>query len=121
MPQAKGVWGLGSCGISNLHVESCEHDLNADKKFGIQTDISVKELTMTTKDNWSPNDIQKAQLEDRDIRPIPKKKLNSADRPSWQGIARESPATKRCWALWASLHLKDGILVRKWDDGCSYR
>ncbi|GBM11540.1 hypothetical protein AVEN_49486-1 [Araneus ventricosus] len=32
-------------------------------------------------------------------------------------------ATKRCWALWNSLHLKDGVLYRKWasDDGRSCR
>ncbi|GBM36474.1 Retrovirus-related Pol polyprotein from transposon 412, partial [Araneus ventricosus] len=50
-------------------------------------------------------------------------KLNSADRPSWQEIAPESPATKRYWALWDSLHLKDGLLYLKWesDDGNSCR
>ncbi|GBM36448.1 hypothetical protein AVEN_234828-1 [Araneus ventricosus] len=48
-------------------------------------------------------------------------KLNSADRPSWQEIAPESPATKQYWALWDSLHLKDGLLYLKWesDDGNS--
>ncbi|GBL79110.1 hypothetical protein AVEN_92363-1 [Araneus ventricosus] len=47
-------------------VESCEHDLNADKKFGIETDISVRALRMTVEDNWSESQIQKAQLEDPD-------------------------------------------------------
>ncbi|GBO07507.1 hypothetical protein AVEN_105706-1 [Araneus ventricosus] len=42
-------------------------------------------------------------------------KLNSADRPSWQEIARGSPATKRYWALLNSLYLKDGVLYRKWE------
>ncbi|GBM83317.1 hypothetical protein AVEN_261152-1 [Araneus ventricosus] len=62
---------------------------------------------------------QKAQLEDPAIKPILEKKLNSEDRPSWQEIAPESPATKRYWALWDSLHLKDGVQYRKWesDDG----
>ncbi|GBM94394.1 hypothetical protein AVEN_266420-1 [Araneus ventricosus] len=49
----------------------------------METDISVKTLTMTTEGNWSTSEIQKAQLEDPDISPILKKKLNSADRPSW--------------------------------------
>ncbi|GBM28706.1 hypothetical protein AVEN_116715-1 [Araneus ventricosus] len=62
-----------------LRIESCEYDLNTDKKFGTETDISVRELTMTTEDTWSSNDIQKAQLEDPDIRPILKKKLNLTD------------------------------------------
>ncbi|GBN15820.1 Retrovirus-related Pol polyprotein from transposon 297 [Araneus ventricosus] len=72
---------------------------------------------------WSSCEIQKAQLEDPAIKPILEKKLNSADRPSWQEITPESPATKRYWALWDSLHLKDGVLYRKWesDDGNSCR
>ncbi|GBM51914.1 hypothetical protein AVEN_2901-1 [Araneus ventricosus] len=102
-------------------VESYEHDLNSDKKFGTETDISVRALRMTTEDTWPVSDIQKAQLEDPDIRPILEKKLKLADRPSRQEIAQENPATKRYWALWDSLHLKDGVLYRKWenDDGSS--
>ncbi|GBM11198.1 Retrovirus-related Pol polyprotein from transposon 297 [Araneus ventricosus] len=97
--------------------ESCKHCTNAEKKFGMETDISVKVLT--TEDAWSSSEVQKAQLEDPAIRPILERKLNSKDRPSWQEIAPESPATKRYWALWDSLHLKDGVLYRKWesDDG----
>ncbi|GBO18349.1 Retrovirus-related Pol polyprotein from transposon 297 [Araneus ventricosus] len=101
--------------------ESCKHCTNAEKKFGMETDISVKVLT--TEDAWSSSEVQKAQLEDPAIRPILEKKLNSAVRPSWQEIAPESPETKRYWALWDSLHLKDGVLYRKWetDDGSSCR
>ncbi|GBN75169.1 Retrovirus-related Pol polyprotein from transposon 297 [Araneus ventricosus] len=101
--------------------ESCKHCTNAEKKFGMETDISVEVLT--TEDAWSSSEVQKAQLEDPAIRPILEKKLNSEDRPSWEEIAPESPATKRYWALWDSLHLKDGVLYRKWecDDGSSCR
>ncbi|GBM87210.1 Retrovirus-related Pol polyprotein from transposon 297 [Araneus ventricosus] len=42
--------------------ESCKHCTNAEKKFGIETDISVKVLT--TEDAWSSSEVQKAQLED---------------------------------------------------------
>ncbi|GBM14823.1 hypothetical protein AVEN_36688-1 [Araneus ventricosus] len=106
-----------------LCFEGCEPCSNAEKKFRTETDISVEALTMTTENRWSLSEIQKAQLEDPDIRPILKMKLNSADRPSWQEIARESPATKRYWALWNSLYLKDGVLYRKWEsnDGGFYR
>ncbi|GBN12405.1 Retrovirus-related Pol polyprotein from transposon 297, partial [Araneus ventricosus] len=90
--------------------ESCKHCSNAEKKFGIEIDTSVKVLTTTSVDPWSSCEIQKAQLEDPAIKTILKKKLMSADRPSWQEIAPESPATKRYWALWDSLHLKDGVL-----------
>ncbi|GBL80450.1 Transposon Ty3-G Gag-Pol polyprotein [Araneus ventricosus] len=93
------------------------------KKFGIETDTSVKVLTTTSVDLWSSCEIQKAQLEDSAIKPILEKELNSADRPSWQEIALENPATKRYWALLDSLHLKDGVLYRRWesDDGSSCR
>ncbi|GBM94250.1 Transposon Ty3-I Gag-Pol polyprotein, partial [Araneus ventricosus] len=103
--------------------ESCKQCTNAEKKFGMERDISVKVLTTTTVDPWSSCEIQKAQLEDPAIKPILEKKLNSAERPSWQEIAPESPATKRYWALWDSLHLKDGVLYCKWesDDGNSCR
>ncbi|GBM94688.1 hypothetical protein AVEN_274909-1 [Araneus ventricosus] len=82
-----------------------------------------KLLTTTTVDPLCSCEIQKAQLEDPAIKPILEKKINSADRPSWQEIAPESPATKRYRALWDSLHLKDGVLYRKWesDDGNSCR
>ncbi|GBM89482.1 hypothetical protein AVEN_32537-1 [Araneus ventricosus] len=89
----------------------------------METDISVKVLTTTTVDPWSSCEIEKAQLEDPAIKPILEKKLNSADRPALQEIAPESPATKRNWTLWDSLHLKEGDLYRKWesDDGSSCR
>ncbi|GBN68852.1 Retrovirus-related Pol polyprotein from transposon 412, partial [Araneus ventricosus] len=101
--------------------ESFNHCTNAEKKFGMETDISVKVLT--TEDACSSSEVQKAQLEDPAIRPILERKLNSEDRPSWQEIAPESHATKRYWPLWDSLHLKDGVLYRKWesDDGSSCR
>ncbi|GBM67443.1 hypothetical protein AVEN_265397-1 [Araneus ventricosus] len=82
----------------------------------MQTDISVRALRMITGDTWSSSEIHKAQLEDPDNRPIKEKKLKSVDRPSWQEISPESPATKRYWALWDSLHLKDGVLYRKWEN-----
>ncbi|GBM28864.1 hypothetical protein AVEN_30622-1 [Araneus ventricosus] len=87
--------------------ESCKHCTNAEKKFGMETDIL---------DPWSPREIQKAQLEDPTMKPILEKKLNSADRPSWQKIALESPATKQYGVLWDSLHLKDGVLYRRWEN-----
>ncbi|GBL91073.1 hypothetical protein AVEN_184448-2 [Araneus ventricosus] len=58
--------------------ENCKHCTNAEKKFGMETDMPVKVLT-TTKDPWSFSEIQKAQLEDPAIGPILEKKLNSED------------------------------------------
>ncbi|MGG6496149.1 UNVERIFIED_CONTAM: hypothetical protein NY603_24855, partial [Bacteroidetes bacterium 56_B9] len=44
-------------------------------------------------------------------------------RPSWQNIAPFSPVTKRYWALWDSLRLRNGVLYRQWesDDGKTSR
>ncbi|GBL98159.1 hypothetical protein AVEN_268251-1 [Araneus ventricosus] len=75
----------------------------------METDISVRALRITTEDTWSVSEIQKAQLEDPDIIPIMEKKLKSADRPCRHEIAPESPVTKRYWALWDFLRLKDGV------------
>ncbi|GBN41538.1 Retrovirus-related Pol polyprotein from transposon 297 [Araneus ventricosus] len=98
----KGTSHGNADALSRRHCEeSCKHCTNAEKKFGMETDISVKVLT--TEDAWSSSEVQKAQLKDPAIRPILERKLNSEDRPSWQEIAPESPATKRYWALWDSL------------------
>ncbi|GBN86993.1 hypothetical protein AVEN_195463-1 [Araneus ventricosus] len=93
------------------------------KKFGKDTDTSVKVLTTTSVDPWSACEIQKAQLQDPTNKLILEKNLNLADRPSWQEIAPERRATKRYCALRDSLHLKDGVLYRRWesDDGSSCR
>ncbi|GBM21532.1 hypothetical protein AVEN_85342-1 [Araneus ventricosus] len=106
-----------------LCTEGCEPCSNAEKKFKMETNIPVGALAMTTEDRWSLSEIQKVQLEDPDIRPIQKMKLNSADRSSWQEIVRKSPTTKHYWALWNSLYLKDGVLYCKWEsnDGGFYR
>ncbi|GBO20553.1 Retrovirus-related Pol polyprotein from transposon 297 [Araneus ventricosus] len=44
--------------------EGCKHCSNAEKKFGIETDISIKVLITTSVDPWSSCEIQKPQLED---------------------------------------------------------
>ncbi|GBM33259.1 Retrovirus-related Pol polyprotein from transposon 412 [Araneus ventricosus] len=103
--------GIGAVLFQNIGNE--EHVIAYFSK-SLETDTSVKVLTTTSVDPWSSCEIQKAQLEDPAIKPILEKKLNSADRLSWQEIAPESPATKRYWALWDSLHLKDSVLYRRW-------
>ncbi|GBM83231.1 Retrovirus-related Pol polyprotein from transposon 297 [Araneus ventricosus] len=50
--------------------ESCKHCTNAEKKFGMEMDISVKVLTTASVDPWSSCEIQKAQLKDPNIKPI---------------------------------------------------
>ncbi|GFW23497.1 retrovirus-related Pol polyprotein from transposon 412 [Trichonephila clavipes] len=54
---------------------------------------------------------------------VRKFKESSDEKPSWQDIAPFHPTTKRYWALWDSLHLRNGVLYRKWesDDGKTFR
>ncbi|GFW59236.1 uncharacterized protein TNCV_2781671 [Trichonephila clavipes] len=42
---------------------------------------------------------------------------------NWQDIASFHPTTKRYWALWDSLHLRNGVSYRKWesDDGKTFK
>ncbi|GFU79686.1 retrovirus-related Pol polyprotein from transposon 412 [Trichonephila clavipes] len=42
-------------------------------------------------------------------------KESSDEKPSWQDIAPFHPTTKRYWDLWDSLHLRNGVLYRKWE------
>ncbi|GFU22662.1 retrovirus-related Pol polyprotein from transposon 412 [Trichonephila clavipes] len=50
-------------------------------------------------------------------------KESSDEKPSWQDFASSHPTTKRYWALWNSLYLRNGVLYRKWesDDGKIFR
>ncbi|GFY21179.1 retrovirus-related Pol polyprotein from transposon 412 [Trichonephila clavipes] len=42
---------------------------------------------------------------------------------AWKDIAPFHPTTKRYWALWDTLHLRNGVLYQKWecDDGNTFR
>ncbi|GBM74686.1 hypothetical protein AVEN_77552-1 [Araneus ventricosus] len=75
----------------------------------MKREVCVRTLTLTTEDTWFSSEIQRARMEDPDIRPILKRKLKSADLTSAQEIAQDSHATKRYWALRDTLHLKNGV------------
>ncbi|GFV19656.1 retrovirus-related Pol polyprotein from transposon 412 [Trichonephila clavipes] len=68
-------------------------------------------------------DYARLQMKIRDQSPEEKFKESSDENPSWQDIAPFHPTTKRYWALWDSLHLRNGVLYRKWesDDGKTFR
>ncbi|GFV31474.1 retrovirus-related Pol polyprotein from transposon 412 [Trichonephila clavipes] len=73
-------------------------------------------------DPWSDESVRKDQLADPEIKPIIEFKESSDEKPGWQDIASFHPTTKRYWALWDSLHQKNGVLYRKWesDDGKTF-
>ncbi|GBM71555.1 Retrovirus-related Pol polyprotein from transposon 297 [Araneus ventricosus] len=114
--------------------KECEKSFNSLEQALITTPVSTylridKEFildTVASNEGMGAVLSQKIENEECAIAYFSKsleKKLNSEDRPSWQEIAPESPATKPYWALWGLLNLKDGVLYRKWesDDGSSCR
>ncbi|GFX49145.1 retrovirus-related Pol polyprotein from transposon 412 [Trichonephila clavipes] len=105
--------------------ESCKYCSRIEKKFDVIGPI-VRQVTMpstSTLDTWSDESVRKDQLADPEIKPIIEFKELSDEKPSWQDIAHFDPTTKRYWALWDSLHLRNGVLYRKWesDDGKTFR
>ncbi|GFX36760.1 retrovirus-related Pol polyprotein from transposon 412 [Trichonephila clavipes] len=67
--------------------------------------------------------VRKHQLADPEIKPIIEFKESFDEKPNWQDIAPFHPTTKRYWALWDSLHLRNSVLYRRWepDDGKTFR
>ncbi|GFU74545.1 retrovirus-related Pol polyprotein from transposon 412 [Trichonephila clavipes] len=54
-------------------------------------------------------------MADPDIKPLIEFMESSSNKPSWQDISAYSPTTKQYWALWNSLHLRNGVLYRKFE------
>ncbi|GFX09382.1 retrovirus-related Pol polyprotein from transposon 412 [Trichonephila clavipes] len=124
--------------------ESCKYCSRIEKKFGVIGPIIRQVTTPSTSalDPWSDESVrkdqladperhwtrgvmsvQKDQMADPEIKPIIEFKESSDEKPSWQDIAPFHPTTKRYWALWDSLHLRNGVLYGKWesDDGKTFR
>ncbi|GFW28490.1 retrovirus-related Pol polyprotein from transposon 17.6 [Trichonephila clavipes] len=104
--------------------ESCKYCSRIEKKFGVIGPIVSQVTTPSTSalDPWSDESVRKDQLADSEIKPIMEFKESSDEKPSWQDIAPFHPTTKRYWALWDSLHVKNCVLYRKWesDDGKTF-
>ena len=60
-------------------------------------------------------DLQQAQQNDDDLRPVIAWLKASIDRPSWEDVAPLGSCTKAYWAQWSSLQLVDGVLYRLWE------
>ncbi|GFY31601.1 retrovirus-related Pol polyprotein from transposon 412 [Trichonephila clavipes] len=94
-----------------------------EKKIGV-IDPIVRQVTtpsISALDPWSDERVQKDQLADPEIKPIIEFKELSDKKPSWQVITSFHPTMKRYWALWDSLHLRNGVFHRKWEtDGKTF-
>ncbi|GFU52772.1 retrovirus-related Pol polyprotein from transposon 412 [Trichonephila clavipes] len=105
--------------------ESCKYCSRIEKKFGVKDPIVLQVIAPSTSalDLWSDESVRIDQLADPEIKPIIEFKEPSDEKPSWQDIASFHPTTKHYWALWDSLHLRNGVLYRKWesDDGKTFR
>ncbi|GFS95337.1 retrovirus-related Pol polyprotein from transposon opus [Trichonephila clavipes] len=105
--------------------EICKYCSRIEKNFGVIGPIVRQVTTPSTSalDLWSDESVRKDQLADPEIKPIIEFKESSDEKPSWQVIASFHPTTKRYWALWDSLHLRNGVLYQKWesDDGKTFR
>ncbi|GFW68335.1 retrovirus-related Pol polyprotein from transposon 17.6 [Trichonephila clavipes] len=106
-----------------LWPESCKYCSRIEKKFGVIGSIVCQVTMPSTSAPWSDESVRKDQLAYPEIKPIIEFKELSDEKPSWQDIAPFHPTTKRYWALWDSLHLRNGVLYRKWesDDGKTFK
>jgi hypothetical protein len=93
--------------------DKCKHCSRAEEHYSYGEMKQVSEI-ISTPDPWSPSEIRKCQLEDKDIKPIIDWKEKS-ERPSWQEVSPLSTITKCYWAQWDSLELKEGVLYRRWE------
>ncbi|GFX11712.1 hypothetical protein TNCV_4340581 [Trichonephila clavipes] len=108
-------------------LDSCKHCSRIEKKFGV-IDQTVHQVTTSSTSalaTWTDESIRKDQLADPEIKPILEFKESSDEKPriTLQDIAPFHPTAKRYCALWDSLHLRNGVLYRKWesDDGKTFR
>lgn len=95
----------------------CRYCTAAEKKYDKIGPVirQIKDSVPAQIDPWGDKEVRESQLTDPDIKPILELIESSSTRPSWQDISSYSPDTKRYWALWDSLHIRDGVLYRKWE------
>ncbi|GFS87899.1 retrovirus-related Pol polyprotein from transposon 412 [Trichonephila clavipes] len=102
--------------------ENCRHCSRVETKY----DYAIRQITTSTAtppDPWSKEKVREDQMADPDIKPLIEFMESSSNKPSWQDISAYSPTTKQYWALWNSLHLRNGVLYRKFEseDGKTFR
>ncbi|GFW31092.1 retrovirus-related Pol polyprotein from transposon 412 [Trichonephila clavipes] len=102
--------------------ENCRHCSRVETKY----DYAIRQITTSTAtppDPWSDEKVREDQMADPDIKTLIEFMESSGNKPSWQDISAYSPTTKQYWALWNSLHLRNGVLYRKFEseDGKTFR
>ncbi|GFW76646.1 hypothetical protein TNCV_4943631 [Trichonephila clavipes] len=102
--------------------ENCRHCSRVETKY----DYAIRQITTSTAtppDPWSDEKVREDQMADPDIKPLIEFMESSSNKPSRQDISAYSPTTKQYWALWNYLHLRNGVLYRKFEseDGKTFR
>lgn len=104
---------------------NCQYCTRVEANYGLINPVirQVASSASSDPDPWSDGEVRKDQLTDPDIKPIIDLKEASNATPTWQDISTYSPTTKQYWALWDSLHIRNGVLYRKFesDDGKTFR
>ncbi|GFW27160.1 hypothetical protein TNCV_93861 [Trichonephila clavipes] len=102
--------------------ENCRHCSRVETKY-VYAIRQIATSTATPPDPWSDEKVREDQMADPDIKPLIEFMESSSNKPSWQDISAYSPTTKQYWALWNSLHLRNGVLYRKFEseDGKTFR
>ena len=118
-------YGCGGKGCVCSGVQEAEQSSREGKMepAGTQDDKRASIHAVQWSDVWTKEEMEEAQRRDPDLAPIMRAKVDGDQRPSWEDISIESPATKAYWAEWDRLYLREDILYRKWesDNGEHYR
>ncbi|GFU03438.1 retrovirus-related Pol polyprotein from transposon 412 [Trichonephila clavipes] len=102
--------------------ENCRHCSRVETKY----DYAIRQITTSTAtppDPWSDEKVREDQMADPDIKPLIEFMESSSNKTKLADISAYSPTTKQYWALWNSLHLRNGVLYRKFEseDGKTFR
>ena len=97
--------------------KSCQYCSTVEKKYEIINPMAHQVTASSTSklDPWSDDGLREALKKDPDIKAILEYKESSSVQQSWQDISIFSPTAKCYWALWYSLHVRNGVLYRKWE------
>lgn len=89
---------------------ACSHCSRRESNVVCQR-LQVLGSAEETNERW-----RSAQREDPDLVPLIQGLEAGGERPGWEHVSTESPATKCLLEQWESLRLEDGVLQRRWVD-----
>jgi hypothetical protein len=64
--------------------------------------------------NATPAQLRDAHMKDTTLAVVLNWKENEDGRPSWRNISACDGTTKAYWSQWDRLHLREGVLYRRW-------